>query len=128
MKMLHITIRTPKFEEEIRFYQEIVKLHFINDLRPMGSEIVFLADEEGDTCIEVIHRADPGAAADLGAAAGPADADNDNLSIGFKAADVDQMRADLDDKGYAPTPMISPNPYVRFFFVTDPAGVKVQFM
>ena len=56
------------------------------------------------------------------------DAGNDNLSIGFRTYDVEKMKADLEAKGDATSPMISPNPRVKFFFVTDPAGVKVQFM
>lgn len=116
MKMLHVTIRTPKFEEEIRFYQEIVGLEIVNDMRAAGVNIVFLANAEGETCIEIIDNP------------GGADAGNENLSIGFSTEDVDQMKGDLEAKGITTSPMISPNPHVKFFFVTDPAGVSVQFM
>ena len=46
MKMLQVTIRTGKFEEELAFYKEIVGLKIVRDLREKGRGIVFLADSE----------------------------------------------------------------------------------
>ena len=43
MKMLQVTIRTGKFEEELAFYKEIVGLKIVRDLREKGRGIVFLA-------------------------------------------------------------------------------------
>ena len=116
MKMLHVTIRTNKFAEELAFYKEIVGLRIVRDLRENGSTIVFLADCEGDTCIEIIDvpNAD--------------DAGNRLLSIGFDSGDPEKMREKLIASGMEVSPMESPVPYVRFFFVKDPAGVTVQFM
>ena len=116
MKLLHITIHTAKFEEEISFYQEIAGLTIVNDMRRFGANIVFLADAEGDTCVEVIKDMEAEASG------------NEHLSIGFSADDVEQLKADLKAKGIETSPMITPNPHVKFFFVTDPAGVKVQFI
>ncbi len=116
MKFLHMTIQTNKFEEEIEFYQDVVGLSIVRDLRDKGADLVFLADREGDTEVEIISNPD---ADNTG---------NQYLSIGFKADDVHAKRAELETNGLAPTPMISPNPSVEFFFVIDPAGVKVQFM
>ena len=36
MKMLQVTIRTGKFEEELAFYKEIVGLKIVRDLREKG--------------------------------------------------------------------------------------------
>lgn len=115
MKMLHVTIQTTKFESEIEFYEKEVGLVLQRDMRP-AKELVFLANGEGETCIEVIHNPEV------------EDAGNQNLSIGFKTEDVEKKREELVAAGYDVTPMISPMPDVKFFFVTDPAGVKVQFM
>lgn len=115
MKMLHVTIQTTKFESEIEFYEKEVGLVLQRDMRP-AKELVFLANGEGETRIEVIHNPDA------------EDAGNQNLSIGFKTEDVEKKREELVAAGYDVTPMISPMPDVKFFFVTDPAGVKVQFM
>ncbi len=116
MKMLQVTIRTKKFEEELAFYKEIVGLKIVRDLREKGRGIVFLADSEGDTCIEIINTPDGD------------DVGNRFLSIGFDSGDVEKMREKLIGAGMEVSPIESPVPYVRFFFVKDPAGVTVQFM
>ncbi len=116
MKMLHVTIRTDQFDEELRFYQEIIGLRMIRDMRPMGRKMVFLANEAGETEIEIIET--PGAG----------NAGNENLSIGFQTENVEAKQQELISLGMEATPMICPNPQVRFFFVKDPAGVNIQFM
>lgn len=116
MKMLQVTIRTSKFAEELAFYEEIVGLKIVRDLREKGRGIVFLADTEGDTCIEIIDAPDSD------------DAGNSFLSVGFDSGDVEKMREKLIGAGIEVSPMENPVPYVRFFFVKDPAGVNVQFM
>lgn len=42
MKLLHVTIQTSKFEDEINFYQTFAGLKIQNDMRPLGKPIVFL--------------------------------------------------------------------------------------
>ena len=116
MKMLHVTIRTDQFDDELKFYQEIIGLRMIRDMRPMGRKMVFLANEAGETEIEIIET--PGAG----------NAGNENLSIGFRTENVEAKRQELISLGLEATPMICPNPQVRFFFVKDPAGVNIQFM
>ena len=115
MKFLHVTIQTSRFEEEIEFYEKEVGLSILRDMRPM-KDLVFLANAEGGTCIEIIRLPE----AEL--SGGP------NLSLGFETEDVDKKREEMAQAGYELTPMISPMPGVKFFFVTDPAGVKVQFI
>ena len=116
MKMLQVTIRTNRFKEELAFYEEIVGLKIVRDLREKDRGIVFLADSEGDTCIEIIDTPDGD------------DAGNKLLSIGFDCGDADKMREILIALGMEVSPIESPIPYVRFFFVKDPTGVTVQFM
>ena len=116
MKMLHVTIQTDKFEEEIRFYEEQAGLRIQEDLRPMGRPIVFLAEESEGVKVEIIQNPEA------------KDAGNQNLSRGFGAEDLDRKYGQLKEAGYAVSPMQSPGPAVRFFFVKDPAGVTVQFM
>ena len=116
MKLLHVTIQTGKFEEELHFYEEVVGLQIVRDMRPHGRNMVFLANEECETEIEIIENPD----AD--------NAGNKNLSIGFLTGDVLAKREELLAAGMEVTPMIRPNPQVQFFFVKDPAGVSVQFM
>ncbi|MBQ3392775.1 MAG: VOC family protein [Lachnospiraceae bacterium] len=116
MKLLHVTIKTDKFEEELRFYKEVAGLQITRDMRPLGRNMVFLANAEGESEIEIIET--PGAE----------NAGNENLSIGFLTMDVTAKREELIAVGMEVTPMIRPNPQVQFFFVKNPAGVNVQFM
>lgn len=115
MKMLHVTIQTCKFDEEIAFYEKFVGLTMQRDARPM-KKMVFLANDAGETCVEIIETAEA------------MDAGNQYVSVGFAAEDPDAKREELIAAGFQPTPFISPAPNVRFFFVKDPAGVNVQFM
>ena len=116
MKMLHVTIQTDKFDEEIRFYQDVVGLSIVGDLRPAGRKLVFLADDADATKVEIIENPEASCSG------------NENLSIGFGTDDVEAYREELIAKGIEVTPVISPNPQVKFFFVKDPAGVRVQFI
>ena len=116
MKLLHVTIRTGRFDEELAFYRDIAGLTIIRDMRPMGRQMVFLANAPGETEIEIIGTPDAG------------DAGNRYLSVGFQTDDVFKKREELAAKGLEPTLMVSPAPGVNFFFVKDPAGVTVQFM
>ena len=115
MKMLHVTIQTEKFEEEIRFYEEYCGLTIERDYRERGSDLVFLSNEAGETCIEIIRKE------------GAADAGNQDLSVGFKSPDVDAWYEKIKESGFEAGPMIEV-PGAKFFFTKDPAGVRVQFM
>jgi len=115
MKMVHVTIRTKCMEESIKFYEEVVGLKIQRDLRPMGGAIVFMAENEGETQVELIENPEE---AYSGA----------GLSIGFACEDVEGKRETLIEKGFEVTPIISPNPRTKFFFVNDPNGVQVQFI
>ena len=116
MKMRHVTIQTRAFEEELRFYQEIVGLKIMRKLDFGGRGLAFLADAEGDTQVEIMENPDA------------ENAGNEFLSVGFHTDDVDALHAELSRKLYPVTPIMEVSPEVRFFFVTDPAGVRVQFI
>lgn len=115
MKMVHVTIHTCRFEEEVSFYQNIIGLSIDRDMRP-DRNMVFLSDAPGDTCIEIIEDTNA------------ADAGNANLSVGFQCGDVDAKHAELKQAGFAVSDIIAPNPHVKFFFIKDPAGVSVQLI
>lgn len=116
MKMAHVTIFSKCFDESIAFYQEIVGLKIAADLRSHPDHpIIFLANAAGETCVEIIDE--------------PASAyEGHGISMGFETDDVEAKRAEMEEKGYNPSPMFSPNPFTRFFFIQDPNGVGVQFV
>ena len=115
MKMVHVTIQTKHFEEEIKFYQEIVGLAIQSQMEG-PKKIAFLADSADETKVEIIDNPE----AD--------NSGNPNISMGFKSEDVEKKREELIALGYEVSPMISPVPAVKFFFTKDPAGVTVQFI
>lgn len=116
MKMIHITIQTQNFNEEIKFYQDVIGLSIQHEINQMDRHIVFLGESERDIQIEIIDN--PNAQ----------NSGNQFLSIGYKTDDVEKMREALKEKGYEVSEMISPMPQVQFFFAKDPAGVTIQFM
>ena len=115
MKMQHVTIQTKHFDEEIRFYQEFCGLKINQDMRP-DMDLVFLTNGEGETRVEIIGNPEA------------EDSGNQYISMGFGTDDAASLREDYLSKGLVTTDLISPNPRVKFFYVKDPAGVRVQFV
>ena len=115
MKMVHVTIYTGCLEDSIKFYKDVVGLDIQNDFREFGGNIVFLAKDKGDTQVELID--DPQKAYK-----------GSGISMGFHVDDVVAYHKMLEDKGLSPSPIISPNPKTRFFFVEDPNGFNIQFI
>ena len=112
MKLSHITIHVPDKAAEIEFYKAYAGLDVI---RAFGN-ITFLGNSEaGETLVEIIE-----------------DKENaftgSNISMGFTVEDAAAYREKLASAGLNPTPVISPNPAVSFFFVKDPVGFTVQFI
>ena len=115
MKMQHVTILTKNFEEEIKFYEDFCGLRIVSDRRP-HMDLVFLAEDEGDTRVEIIRN--PGAE----------DSGNQFISMGFGVENATELREEYIGRGLETTELIAPNPHVKFFYVKDPAGVRVQFI
>jgi lactoylglutathione lyase len=114
MKFAHVTITVKDLDESIQFYRDIVGLP-VDRRYPAGpgTEIAFLGNES--TKVELIQRnADYSYGKDI--------------SIGFETDSVTALAASLQAKGYDVGEMIQPNPHVVFFYITDPNGVKVQFL
>ena len=116
MKFAHVSIFSKNMEESLDFYQNIVGLSVIRDMKdnPLHP-VVFLANETGDTCVEIIWEAER-------------TYEGGGISLGFITNDANAKREELIASGYNPTPMISPGPGTQFFFIKDPSGVEIQFV
>jgi len=104
-------------EESLKFYQEIVglKLERRFEAGP-GVEIAFLGD--GETKIELICN-EENKNVNLG----------EDISLGFEVDSVDDMMALVKEKGKAVhSGPFQPNPHIKFFFVLDPNGLRIQFV
>ena len=131
MIMGHVTIRTKKFDEEIKFYEDVVGFNIVADMRKRGSDIVFLAEKEECTKIEIIRQdnaSDSGNEKIVSSGNENISKEFEFISIGFEVSDAEKYREELIAKGIEAGPMISPVPPVKFFFVKDPAGVNIQFV
>lgn len=116
MKMAHITINTGRMDESVQFYQTVLGLNVVEDFRQTnGMPIVFLRAAADTVSIELIESAEqPYSGA--------------GLSIGFHVDDVEAAYQQAEKDELHPSPLVSPKPGVKFFFVQDPNGVKIQMI
>jgi lactoylglutathione lyase len=113
---MHVTISVKNLEESVGFYRDIVGLPVVRRYAAgPGTEIAFLGD--GETQVELIDSGKPDVAV------------GQDISIGFATDSVEALAERLRAKGVADIgDVISPNPHVAFFFISDPNGVRVQFV
>lgn len=103
-------------EESLGFYQEIVGLS-LNKRYQAGPavEIAFLG--EGDTQVELI------------CVQGEKAVGCEGVSLGFIVPSLDEKMRFIEEKGLpVDSGPFQPNPHIRFLFVRDPNGVKIQFV
>lgn len=116
MKFCHVTLTVKDLNASIRFYTGVVGLPI--DRRYQAgpdTEIAFLG--EGETKVELICRRESDVTIGNG------------VSIGFEVASLPEK---LDSLKGSDIPVLSgiiqPNPHVRFFYVADPDGFRIQFL
>ncbi len=117
MKFTWSTLMVRDLEESVRFYEEVIGWK-VSSRFPAGPgiEIAFLG--EGETKLELICNKDK---KDIHV--GP------DISWGFQVESLDACMRVVREKGI---PIlagpIQPNPHTKFFYVSDPDGLKVQFV
>ena len=117
MKFCWVTIMVNDMEESLKFYQEIAGL-VLESRFPAGQgmEIAFLGD--GETKVELIHNEQ-----NKSVNPGP------DISLGFEVKSADKMMDFVKSKGLAVhSGPFQPNPHVKFFYILDPNGLKIQFV
>ena len=116
MKILHVTIYASDIDASIDFYQKATGLSVVNEKTAGENRVVFMSDGTQEFCLEL--------------AKGNAQKhfSGENISVGFGCEDLDYQRNRLASLGIDAGPLISPRPDVRFFFISDPDGLQVQFM
>lgn len=116
MKFCWSTLMVKNMEESLKFYKEIVGLEVNRRFNAgLGVEIAFLGD--GETKIELICN----------------EASNEvnfgqGISLGFEVDSLDEMMALVEEKGIDISGPFQPNPHIKFFYVLDPNGLKIQFV
>ncbi len=117
MEFCWTTLQVSDMEASLSFYRDVLGLslqrRFFTD---QGSEIVFLG--EGDAKIELI----------CDGTKRPIQVGKD-ISWGFTTDSLDKTMALFASKGIAMhSGPFQPNPHIRFFYVTDPDGLKIQLV
>ncbi len=117
MKFLWTTIIVKDLEQSLRFYKEVVGLKENRRFNSgPGVEIVFLGD--GDTEVELMTSRQEKELAY-----------GQDISLGFEVESLEEFMAFLKDKEIAILAgPFSPNPAVKFIYVLDPNGLKIQFV
>lgn len=117
MNFCWATIRVKNLEESLKFYQEIVGLNVTRRFKSSeGVEIAFLGD--GETKVELLYDAN-----NPEVSLGP------DISLGFEVKSVDEMMEFIKEKGLSiHSGPIQPSPHIKFFYLLDPNGLKIQFV
>lgn len=117
MGFLWCTIRVKNMEESLKFYREVVGLT-LNNRFPAGPgmEIAFLG--QGETQVELIY--DP---------AQQGTGEFNGISLGFAVDSLEAKMEFIKEKGLAvESGPFQPGPQIKFFFVQDPNGLRIQFV
>lgn len=121
MKFNWCTIEVRDLSESIAFYEDIVGLKLERRFfSGSENEIAFLGD--GETKIELIYNKTTKPEV-IGA----------NISLGFESVCLEETMTLLKHKNIPILAhpvfgeIISPNPHIKFCYVKDPNGIKVQF-
>lgn len=114
MKFLWCTLYVKSIEASLRFYQDIVGLTVTRRFSEPGAELAFLGD--GDTKLEIIEgKGEPYSGG--------------GVSIGFLVSNLEEKMDFVKERGIpVHSGPFAPSPRTRFFFVSDPDGVLVQFV
>ncbi len=117
MKFCWTTLSVKNMEESLKFYKEIVGLKEKRRFSSApGVEFAFLG--EGETELELIYEKNK-EVIEVG----------HDISLGFQVDSLDRVMELIKEKGFAVhSGPIQPNSHVRFFFVLDPTGWKIQFV
>ncbi len=117
MNLSWVTLTVKNMDESLKFYTEVLGLP-LESRRPAGPqmELAFLGDGETKVelvCSQAVTEFDMG----------------QSISLGFSVASVDQSIAALKQQGIAiHSGPFQPAPHIRFFFITDPNGLKIQLI
>ena len=116
MKLNHVTISVKDMEESVNFYRDVIGLTVKTRFSPSaGIEIAFLGD--GGSDVELIYRQTQ-TEITIG----------EDISLGFEVCSMGEIMDVLRQKGFSASEIYQPVPQIKYFFATDPNGVRIQFL
>lgn len=116
MKFSFITINVNNLDESIAFYQDILGMELARRFQAGPNEIAFMG--KGEVQIELICGA-----------GGAQVSHGENWNLGFSVPSLDAAMKEMEEKGIAiHSGPFQPGPGVKFFFILDPNGVKIELI
>ncbi len=120
MKYSWTTIQTNDLEKSLLFYTKIVGLEENRRFgEGMDVEIIFLGNEFNSTEIELISNKNKMFE----------HLQSNSISLGFITESLIRTMDKLDEYGFTyESTILSPAPHLKFFYASDPNGVRIQFV
>lgn len=122
-KYIHSMIRVLDEVASVQFYDRCFGLKVAERLDFENFTLVYLANEESETELELTVNKGRTAPYDLGDGYG---------HVAFSVDDVDALHAKLEAEGYAPRQLVDFAPggevIARFFFIADPDGYQIEVL
>ena len=117
MKFCWTTISVKDMNESLKFYKDVAGLPVSRRMKPgPDMEIVFLGS--GDTMVELIYDAKAGNVSF-----------GKDISMGFEVESIDKIIEFLKNKNIPiESGPFQPNPNIKFLYVLDPNGMRIQFV
>ena len=116
MKFLWCTLIVSDIEKSINFYKDAVGLKVYERFKAGEHEICFMGD--GETKIELLCDKKY-----------TNQKRGEGVSLGFEVLSAEKAVDILKKKGIeTETKIIQPKPDIKFFFVRDPDGYRIQFV
>lgn len=117
MHLCWVTLRVNDMKKSVEFYEKVVGLEIQNTFS-IGDKKHFTFLGNGETQVELIHD-EENTDVDMGK----------SISFGFPVDSVDKKMEFLKEKGVSIlSGPVSPSPDIKFFYVLDPNGLKIQFV
>lgn len=116
MKLGYLTILVRDLDASVTFYRKLAGLQELRRFNPGIGEIVFLANAQGETMLELIQ------------CEGAQTVSVQGMVLSFCAGDrLEEVWQTAHDFGYTPSGIIDNPPKPKHFTVPDPDGIPVEF-
>ena len=116
MKLNYLTIMVRDIEKSVTFYQELAKLKVIREMNPGAGRIVFLANKEDQTMLELIQFDHAEKVSIKG------------MVMSFEVKEnLEKIHEKAIANGYLPSEIIENGSKPKHFRVQDPDGIIVEF-
>lgn len=119
MSFCWATIHVKDMPKSLSFYEEIAGLKINRRITPgPGMDIVFLGTDDSPTQVELIHNENE-----------QNHSYGKDLTLGFRVDSLEHTIRVLSERNFTDLQgPIQPNPDIRFIYISDPNGVRIQFV